>query len=125
MAEGFACPEEPRRSAVSGGRKRPTDYVGPDEGGGSHQVWPQRGWMGEETLRYSGPWSVPLFFCPRHGIVGHLKDPQQGSWEFAQSVMWFVDLEKAFDRVPQGVPVDGCLRVWGVGTLDMGRPVLV
>ncbi|KAK7929823.1 hypothetical protein WMY93_006218 [Mugilogobius chulae] len=49
----------------------------------------------------------------------------EGSWEFAQPVhMCFVDLEKAFDRVPRGV-LWGVLREYGVRAFAQGSSVPV
>ncbi len=50
----------------------------------------------------------------------------EGSWEFAQPIhMCFVDLEKAFNCVPRGDPVEGTPGVWGPGSFAKGCPVPV
>ncbi|TWW54874.1 hypothetical protein D4764_0244430, partial [Takifugu flavidus] len=59
-------------------------------------------------------------FRPGPGTVDQLytlRRVLEGAWEFAQPVhMCFVDLEKAFDHVPQGV-LYGVLREYGVSGL--------
>uniref|UniRef100_A0A8C5HIH4 Reverse transcriptase domain-containing protein n=1 Tax=Gouania willdenowi TaxID=441366 RepID=A0A8C5HIH4_GOUWI len=62
-------------------------------------------------------------FRPGRGTVDQLYTLSrvlEGSWEFAQPVhMCFVDLEKAFDRVPRGF-LWGVLREYGVSNLLIG-----
>ncbi|TWW81090.1 hypothetical protein D4764_01G0009050 [Takifugu flavidus] len=68
-------------------------------------------------------------FRPGRGTVDQLYTLSrvfQGAWEFAQPVhMCFVDLEKAFNRVPRRVLWGGPPRVWGVRLPDTGRPLPV
>ncbi|KAI3375725.1 hypothetical protein L3Q82_003729 [Scortum barcoo] len=68
-------------------------------------------------------------FRPGRGTVDQLYTLHrvlEGLWEFAQPVhMCFVDLEKAFDRVPPWYSVGSAPRVWGPGPFAKGCSVSV